>query len=143
VSDFHSAAPSSAAEVVTCFNRYISFAWGVLYLYVTSSRLWSRQYDQTPLGPVWVRFLISVPLVFKNVYSFSQGQAGLAFLGLTMGSILGLVLNPLQERLYRREVARRGGQEIPEARLLLACLGAWLFPAGACKKVVVASVAQG
>lgn len=62
--------------VVFFFSLWVSFAWGVLYL---------------TFG--------SIPLVFQRQYGWDQGQTGLVFLSLIIGSILGTAIGILQEKL--------------------------------------------
>ncbi len=59
-------------------------------------------------------------------HGFTPGQTGLVFLSIVAASLLGNLMNPLQEFLYRRNFPTRG----PEARLYLACAGAIMFPVG-------------
>jgi len=69
------------------------------------------------------------PLVFgTGGHGFNTGQQGLCFLGLCMGSVVGAILHPLQERYYLRKVRESGGKGQPEARLWLARGGAFLLP---------------
>ncbi|THW69345.1 MFS general substrate transporter [Aureobasidium pullulans] len=68
------------------------------------------------------------PLVFGNNHGFNAGQQGLCFLGLAMGSVVGVALYPIQERYYLRKVAKNEGKGVPEARLFLARGGAFLLP---------------
>ncbi|KAJ7773794.1 MFS general substrate transporter [Mycena metata] len=88
---------------VMSFSLWIGFAWGILY-----------------------SMFESVLPIFKNLYGFNQGQAGLTFIGMTVGAILGFATNFYQESLYRKHFPSRG----PEARLYAACAAAIMFPTG-------------
>lgn len=70
--------------------------------------------------------LRAVPLVFTSDYGFSIGQVGLVFFSICVGGILGYFTNLYQERLYQKNVAKRG----PEARLYAAMIGGIAFPIG-------------
>ncbi|TKY88039.1 hypothetical protein EX895_003135 [Sporisorium graminicola] len=88
--------------IVTFFSLWIAFAWGFMYMLLSSIGLITAQHRYTP------------------------GQNGLVFLSIACAGILGNLLNPLQERLYRKYYPTRG----PEARLYFACISAVLFPIG-------------
>nr|S4W288.1 RecName: Full=MFS transporter eqxG; AltName: Full=Equisetin biosynthesis protein G [Fusarium heterosporum]AGO86666.1 putative MFS transporter [Fusarium heterosporum] len=62
------------------------------------------------------------PSVFQDVYGFSPGTAGLAYLGLGIGMILGLVLfSVLSDKMLKQ----KSGAARPEDRLILM---KWLGP---------------
>ncbi|RFN48894.1 hypothetical protein FIE12Z_6949 [Fusarium flagelliforme] len=62
------------------------------------------------------------PSVFQDVYDFSPGTAGLAYLGLGIGMILGLVLfSVLSDKMLKQ----KSGAARPEDRLILM---KWLGP---------------
>ena len=44
----------------------------------------------------------------------SEGEGGLAFLGIGVGNLLGLSLAPVQTRLYWKAMDRNDGRTIPE-----------------------------
>ncbi|KAJ7505983.1 MFS general substrate transporter [Mycena galericulata] len=88
---------------VLFFSLWIAFAWGIMY-----------------------SMFESILPVFRGLYGFNQGEAGLTFAGMTVGSLLGFATNLYQESLYRKHFPTRG----PEARLFAACGAALLFPAG-------------
>lgn len=68
-------------------------------------------------------------LVFGNVHGFNLGEVGLTFSGLCIGSLVGTLIYPLQERYYRQAVAKNDGKSLPEARMRMARWGACLLPA--------------
>ncbi|KZT70821.1 MFS general substrate transporter [Daedalea quercina L-15889] len=89
--------------VIMSFTVWVGFAWGILYVMIES------------IGPV-----------FETLHHFSAGQVGSAFIAITIGALVGLGTNQIQERLYAKNVATRG----PEARLYMPMFAAILFPAG-------------
>lgn len=96
--------------VVISFTLWVSFAWGILFL-----------------------FQSSVPLVFSELYGFDTFQTGCIQLALSFGAIVATIINPIQDRLYTKSATRnmeRPGKPIPEARLYLAVPGSLLFTAG-------------
>lgn len=96
--------------VVSSFTLWVSFAWGILFL-----------------------FQSSVPIVFSELYGFSTFQTSLIQLALSLGAIVGTIVNPIQDRLYIRSAKRnmeRPGKPIPEARLYFAVPGSLIFTVG-------------
>ncbi|GAA5951047.1 hypothetical protein JCM3765_004663 [Sporobolomyces pararoseus] len=89
--------------VLIAFTAWIGFTWGVMYLE-----------------------LVSVPLVYREIYNFSIGQSGLVYITQVLGSLGGFGLEFYCSRLYQRNVAKRGS----EARLFTAFFGAVFFPVG-------------
>ncbi|KAJ8112603.1 hypothetical protein OPT61_g5062 [Boeremia exigua] len=79
-------------------------------------------------------FFGAFPLVFRTNHGFSLSQVGLAFLGLFVGMLTGVMSDPIWRRIYGRLVRQReaqggepGGSE-PEFRLPSTILGAWVVP---------------
>ena len=71
------------------------------------------------------------PRVFEDQYGFSKGSSGLAYLGVGVGSLLGIFLcGAISDRLVKRLMDRNGGVAKPEYRLPVLILGALLVPAG-------------
>lgn len=67
--------------------------------------------------------------VFEMQYGFSQGSVGLAYLGIGIGSLLGLfVLGAISDRLLQRLTKSNGGVSKPEYRLPPMFVGSWLIP---------------
>jgi MFS family permease len=96
--------------VVIFFTLWISFAWGILFL-----------------------FFSAVVQTFSASYGFNTMQTGLVQLALTVGAAIGTIINPLQDWLYMRTASRnkeRPGKPIPEARLYTSIPGSLLFTAG-------------
>ena len=69
--------------------------------------------------------------VFIDTYGFSQGASGLAYLGLGVGMLMGLVaFGMTSDKLIKRLSARNGGVSKPEFRLPPMIPAAILIPAG-------------
>lgn len=67
--------------------------------------------------------------VFETQYGFSQGSVGLAYLGIGVGSFIGLfALGAFSDRLQERLTASNGGVPKPEYRLPPMFVGSWLIP---------------
>ncbi|BCS23622.1 putative MFS multidrug transporter [Aspergillus puulaauensis] len=96
--------------VVIFFTLWISFAWGILYL-----------------------FFSSVVQTFSANYNWSIMATGLVQLAISVGAVIGTAVNPLQDLLYLRSSQRnkeKPGKPIPEARLYTSIPGSLLFAAG-------------
>lgn len=77
-------------------------------------------------------FFAAIPLIFENVYHFGIEDAGLVFLAIVIGCLLGtltvLLCNSL---LYLPQVANHPGQNVsPEHRLYPALIGSIGLPIG-------------
>lgn len=71
------------------------------------------------------------PTIFEEQYGFSSANSGLAYLGIGVGSLFGLVLAAaLSDRTVKKLTTRNGGASRPEYRLPLMVLGGFLVPAG-------------
>ncbi|QDS74989.1 hypothetical protein FKW77_005424 [Venturia effusa] len=96
--------------VVIAFTLWVSFAWGILFL-----------------------FQNSIGQTFSHEYNFTTFQTSLIQIALSVGAIIGTILNPVQDYLYLHS-ARRNKEEkntpIPEARLYFAVPGSLIFTAG-------------
>lgn len=93
--------------VVSFFTLWVSFAWGILFL-----------------------FFSSVVQTFQTSYGFDTLQTGLIQLAISVGALIATAINPLQDSLYLKSAARnkeRPGKPIPEARLYMAVPGGILF----------------
>lgn len=96
--------------VVFSFTVWVSFAWGLLFL-----------------------FQSSIVQTFSANYNFGVLQTGLIQLALSVGAVIGTLINPIQDHLYLRSASRnkeRPGKAIPEARLYFSVPGSLLFTAG-------------
>ncbi|KAL4917733.1 major facilitator superfamily domain-containing protein [Aspergillus aurantiobrunneus] len=96
--------------VVIFFTLWISFAWGILYL-----------------------FFSSVVQTFGENYAWDTLATGLVQLAISVGAVVGTLFNPIQDWLYLRSASRnpeKHGRPIPEARLYTSIPGSLLFAAG-------------
>lgn len=96
--------------VVIFFTLWVSFAWGILFL-----------------------FFSSVVQTFQSAYDFDTLQTGLVQLAISAGAIIATFINPLQDSLYQGSARRnqeRPGKPVPEARLYSSVPGSVLFAAG-------------
>ncbi|KAJ0419214.1 major facilitator superfamily domain-containing protein [Aspergillus carlsbadensis] len=96
--------------VVIFFTLWISFAWGILYL-----------------------FFSSVPQTYGQNYGWGVLATGIVQLAISVGAVIGTAFNPLQDWIYLRTAKRnpeRQGRPIPEARLYTSIPGSLLFAAG-------------
>lgn len=96
------------SPIVALFSIYITVVYGYLYIMFTS-----------------------ITEVFQGYYHFSTQAAGLAFLGLGVGFMMGLVLFSATSDRHLKKMAARDGQGMkPEYRLHALPVGAMLMPAG-------------
>lgn len=89
-------------------------------------------YSALMFGLIYLLFT-TFPAVFEETYGFSAGTAGLAYLGLGLGMIAGIVLfGRLSDRLLVASPPRWGGGTAgrPELRLVLMIRAAPVIPAG-------------
>jgi MFS family permease len=77
-------------------------------------------------------FYIAFPLAFAQTYHFTEYQIGLTFLSLLIGSVIGVpVMMVIDKVLYRPAVAAAeaaGRSVMPEKRLFIAMAGSVLMP---------------
>ena len=81
-------------------------------------------------------FFGAFPVIFEEHHGFTLSQNGLAFLGLFVGMLLGILSDPIFQRYYARLMRQReaaggepGGTD-PEMRLPPCVVGVWLVVAG-------------
>lgn len=97
--------------VVAFFTLWIAFAWGILFL-----------------------FFSSVVQTFRTNYGMNNLQTGTVQLAISVGALIGLIINPAQDMIYLRTAKRNKeapGKPIPEARLYTSVPGSILFAGGA------------
>lgn len=88
---------------IQAFTASISFAWAVLYI-----------------------LLISVPVVFRDVYGFTIGETGLIYTTLIVGTVAATGIGYYTNKLYLKHVEEMG----PEARMYTGMLGGVMLPVG-------------
>ncbi|KAL9109692.1 MAG: hypothetical protein Q9227_005730 [Pyrenula ochraceoflavens] len=90
------------------WNVYISIIYGILYL-----------------------CFVAYPIVFHNLRGWSIGLSGLAFIGIGIGSMCVIVLEPLLRRLINSHKPDPDtGRPPPEAAMSVVCIAAVLVPIG-------------
>ncbi|KAK5676505.1 hypothetical protein LTS10_010806 [Elasticomyces elasticus] len=95
--------------VVFFFSVWVSFAWGILYL-----------------------FLSAIPLVFQNNHGFNLQQSESVFAALCIGALLSTIISIYQEPIARRYLGahRQEFLSTPEGRLYFASVQSTLLPIG-------------
>lgn len=93
--------------IILLLSIYMSFIYGLLYLFFTA-----------------------YPLVFVGVHHFNLGQSGLTFFGLIIGELLATFTIILQVPWYNRKLAANNGIPIPEWRLPNMMVGGVAFAGG-------------
>ncbi|KAK6538087.1 hypothetical protein TWF694_010972 [Orbilia ellipsospora] len=96
------------SPIILLLSLYVSVVYGYLYLIFTT-------------------FYV----VFQGFYGFSTGSVGLSFLGIGVGSFLGLIIfGGLNDKVYIKQREKNGGVDKPEFRLPMLTWSCWLIPAG-------------
>lgn len=93
--------------IILLLSIYMSFVYGILYL-----------------------FLTAYPLVFQGVHGFSAGPSGLCFFGMIIGELIAGIVVLLQQPWYQRKLAANNGVPIPEWRLPSIIAGGFTFCVG-------------
>lgn len=87
-------------------------------------------YMMVVYGYLYLMFT-SITQVFMETYGFSANIASLTYLGVGIGSIVGIaIVSMTSDRLVKKQMATTGGVARPEARLQILPLGSVLLPAG-------------
>ena len=75
---------------------------------------------------------VAYPIVFTQHRGWTVGQSGLSFLGIGVGTLLAIILEPLWRRLINRSPKKdpETGRAAPEATALIMSIGALLSPLG-------------
>ncbi|KAF5027045.1 hypothetical protein F66182_853 [Fusarium sp. NRRL 66182] len=96
------------SPIVSLLSLYMSIVYGYLYLLFTA-----------------------MPLLFEGEYHFSSGAVGLTYLGIGVGSIVGLVIAAAtSDRLVAHLTRKNGGKAKPEYRLPIIAGGCVIVPVG-------------
>lgn len=96
------------SPICLLMNTYMAIVYGYLYLLFTT-----------------------ITSLYEEVYHFSNGVAGLSYLGIGIGMMLGLFGFALtSDRIANKLVAKNSGQRKPEYRLPIMMIGATLIPIG-------------
>lgn len=95
------------SPIVFLLSLYVGLVYGYLYLLFTT-----------------------ITSVFEQNYGFSQGSVGLSYLGIGIGSIIGLILlGGTSDKLLTYLSAKNGGEKKPEYRLPPMIPGSLFVPA--------------
>lgn len=93
--------------IVLLISLYMSFIYGLLYL-----------------------FLTAYPLVFQGVHGMNAGVGGLPFFGMITGELLAGIFIALRQPGYNKKLDANGGVPIPEWRLPEVIIGGVSFAIG-------------
>ncbi|PGH14033.1 hypothetical protein AJ79_03302 [Helicocarpus griseus UAMH5409] len=90
------------------WNLYIAVVYAILYL-----------------------CFVAYPIVFRQIRGWSVGESGLAFLGIGVGSLTTIALEPLLRRMINRhKLDPETGKVPPESMVSVVCIAAFLIPVG-------------
>lgn len=93
--------------IVLLLSIYMSFIYGLLYLFMTA-----------------------YPLVFMQIRGFNAGLSGMMFFGMVVGQLIAGVVVLIQQPWYIRKLAANNGVPIPEWRLPSVIAGGVAFAIG-------------
>ncbi|KIW92621.1 uncharacterized protein Z519_06468 [Cladophialophora bantiana CBS 173.52] len=109
------------------FSKALSRPWALLFL--EPIVLLISVYMAILYGTLYMLFG-AFPIVFEEQRGWSQGIGGLAFSGVAVGMISGVIYAIFDNKRYSRIEADNGGEAPPEARLPPAAVGAVAIPIG-------------
>ncbi|KAK6593818.1 major facilitator superfamily transporter [Botrytis cinerea] len=99
---------STTEPILWFWNTYIAVIYGILYL-----------------------CFVAYPIIFTDMRGWSLGQTGLAFLGIGLGTMLGIVAEPLIRKMINsHKKDPETGKVPPEASVSIICIAAILCPIG-------------
>lgn len=94
------------SPIMILLSTYMAFVYGLLYLFFTT-----------------------IPTVFQEMYHFSVGISGLAFLGIAVGFLIAeFIIVLTSDRYVKRRMAKNNGIATPEMRLPIMTAFAFLMP---------------
>lgn len=93
--------------IVLLVSLYMSFIYGLLYL-----------------------FLTAYALVFQDRYGFNEGVSGLPYFGMVVGEVIAFLVVVTQNPAYARKLKANSNVPVPEWRLPIAIIGGVLFASG-------------
>ena len=93
--------------IVLLITLYMSFIYGLLYL-----------------------FLTAYALVFQGKYGMSEGIGGLCYFGMIAGEIIAFIVVVIQNPSYARKLEANNNIPVPEWRLPISIVGGILFAGG-------------
>jgi len=89
------------------WNGYISLIYGILYL-----------------------CFVAYPIVFTEERGWSVGMTGLSFVGIGIGSMIGIILATPIKRMIESHDLDEDGTLPPESMMSIVCIGSILVPVG-------------
>ncbi|KAK7428786.1 hypothetical protein QQZ08_004711 [Neonectria magnoliae] len=96
------------SPIVFLLSVYMAIVYGYLYLIFTA-----------------------MPLLFQQQYGFTTGSVGLSYLGIGIGSIIGLAISgTTSDSLSRHLTKKNGGEPKPEYRLPVMVIASFTVPLG-------------
>ncbi|GAB1317589.1 hypothetical protein MFIFM68171_07799 [Madurella fahalii] len=100
---------AATEPILWFFNVWISIIYGILYL-----------------------CFVAYPIVFTQHRGWSVAMSGLAFVGIAIGTLISIVLEPLWRHIINSSPKRdpETGRAAPEATALIMSIGALLTPLG-------------
>jgi MFS family permease len=122
VSVLHSHTNRDGASPAEVFGRALKRPWVLLFL--EPIVLVASVYLAILYGIIYM-FMGAFPIVYQEMRGWSEGIGGLAFLGLTVGMLIGLLYAIFDNRRYQK----LGEHATPESRLPPAMIGALALPA--------------
>ncbi|KAH9904402.1 MFS general substrate transporter [Xylariomycetidae sp. FL2044] len=125
ISKLEAGKPRKSARGV--FSTAISRPW-IILLFEPSVLLISI-YSAIVYGILYLIFT-AFPIVFQGERHWSQGIAGLSYIGVMIGQLLAMFLYVYLETVYRKRIAKNPAKATPEARLDPAMIGSVILPAG-------------
>jgi multidrug resistance protein len=109
------------------FKTALSRPWALLF--VEPIVLLISIYMAILYGTLYMTFG-AFPIVFQQERGWTEGIGGLAFLGVAVGMIIGVIYSIIDNKRYARVEKQHGGEAPPEARLPPVCVGAIALPIG-------------
>ncbi|OLL23851.1 putative transporter [Neolecta irregularis DAH-3] len=93
--------------IVLCLSLYIALIYGYLYILFTT-----------------------FTEVFESTYAFNNGTAGLSYLGIGIGFLIGLfIVGNTSDRIFIY-LSKKNGRQLPEYRFPIMIVGAIFVPVG-------------
>lgn len=100
-------------------------------LAVTEPILWSLNLWVSLVYGVLYLCFVAYPIVFSQHRGWSPGIAGLAFVGIGTGTMIGILSEPLVRRIVNAQpIDPKTGKPVPEANALIMAIGSILTPIG-------------
>ncbi|KAK2752859.1 hypothetical protein FQN54_008012 [Arachnomyces sp. PD_36] len=86
-------------------------------------------YTAIVYGTLYLTFA-AFPIVYQEGRGWSQGVGGLAFIGVAVGMLLGIIVTIYDNKRYNRAAENSGGAAPPEERLPPMMVGGIVLPVG-------------